>query len=156
MTRLDIKGDTIVEVLIACAVISLVLVGSYATVNQSLKNSRQSQEHSEALKVAEGQIEALRGLAATSSSLFTAAAHQFCVTSLDTTPTIKFFSSTTYDPTNPSSYPTECQFNSLGSYKYSVSVNNKASDVNRFFVNIDWYGVTGKIDNVSLIYELYP
>src|SRR5665213_2078312 len=54
------RGDTIVEVLITTAIISLILVGAYVTTNSSLLSVRSSQEHSEALSIDESQIEGLR------------------------------------------------------------------------------------------------
>lgn len=53
-------GDTIVEVLIAILVVSVVLTGAYGAANRSLGIIRQSQERSEALKILEGQIELLK------------------------------------------------------------------------------------------------
>jgi type II secretory pathway pseudopilin PulG len=57
---LDAKGDTIVEVLIAIAVVSSVLGGAFATANRSLLATRQSQERAEAMKYLEGQVESLK------------------------------------------------------------------------------------------------
>ncbi len=62
-------GDTIVEVMIAMAVASLVLGGSFTIVNRTLANARQAQEHGEALKLAQGQVESLKGLFKTNPSL---------------------------------------------------------------------------------------
>lgn len=56
-------GDTIVEVLIAILLVAVILGGAYATANQSLLATRESQERGEALTLAEGQLEGLRGLA---------------------------------------------------------------------------------------------
>jgi Tfp pilus assembly protein PilV len=55
-------GDTIVEVVIAIAIVSAVLGGAYATSNHSLKNTRQAQEHTVALKYAEAQIEQVKAI----------------------------------------------------------------------------------------------
>lgn len=53
------RGDTIVEVLIAIAVASLILVGAYVSTRQSLTTVQDTQEHSEALQLAQTQIEFL-------------------------------------------------------------------------------------------------
>lgn len=71
------RGDTIVEVLIAILVVSLILSGAYAASNRNLKATRQAQEHSEALKIAEGQLESLRFLSS-DNTLYTRAT-PFCV-----------------------------------------------------------------------------
>lgn len=60
------RGDTIVEVLIATAVISLVLVGAYAVTNRNRTALQDTQEQSIALKLVERQVEILRGAPATS------------------------------------------------------------------------------------------
>ncbi len=62
------RGDTIVEVLIAIAVITLVLGGAYVTTNKSLQNTRGAQERATALKFAESQFEQLKNVIATNPS----------------------------------------------------------------------------------------
>ena len=58
------RGDTLVEVLIAIAVVSLILGGAYVTTNRSLYATRAAQERGNALKLAESQIEQLKGIVA--------------------------------------------------------------------------------------------
>ena len=53
------RGDTIVEVLIALAVIGLTISTGYSIATRSLNGVQVSNERSEATKVAEGQIERL-------------------------------------------------------------------------------------------------
>ena len=69
MKGLSNGGDTIVEVLIAIAVVSAVLGGAFVSANRSLNMSRQSQERGEALKLAEGQVERVKSLG-TSADLY--------------------------------------------------------------------------------------
>ena len=54
------RGDTIVEVLIAVAVVSLVLASAYAVVNRSTLAIQSTQEQSYAQKLVERQVELLR------------------------------------------------------------------------------------------------
>ena len=56
----SMRGDTIVEVLIAMAVLALMLGGAYYTAGLNYRNVRDSQEHTEAVALAEGQIEDIR------------------------------------------------------------------------------------------------
>ncbi|HUB93961.1 MAG TPA: hypothetical protein VMB52_05665 [Verrucomicrobiae bacterium] len=56
----DQKGDTIIEVLISIAIASLVLVSSYVLTTRNVDTIQATQEHSEALQLAQGQIEFLR------------------------------------------------------------------------------------------------
>lgn len=75
-------GDTIVEVLISIAVISLILGGAYVTTNKSLRGSRAAQERSDALKLVESQVESLKSIAAgaNADSIFgTGTPTKFCV-----------------------------------------------------------------------------
>ncbi len=62
------RGDTIIEVLIAMSVLSLVLVTGYSISTRSLNGIRVSQERGEALKIAESQVEMLHALSARAES----------------------------------------------------------------------------------------
>lgn len=77
-----------VEVLIAIAVVSLVLGGAYVTTNNSLQATRAAQERSIALKLAESQIEQLKGIVGdpTRSSLVFggSAPNPFCLSTAGT------------------------------------------------------------------------
>jgi type II secretory pathway pseudopilin PulG len=68
MRRLDTRGDTIVEVLIAILVISVILTGAFVSARRSQAGIRQSQERVEALKVSEAQLEHIRYMIKTGSS----------------------------------------------------------------------------------------
>jgi Tfp pilus assembly protein PilV len=54
------RGDTIVEVLIAMAVLALIITGADVAVNRTAKSALDVQEHAQALKLVESQAEALR------------------------------------------------------------------------------------------------
>lgn len=58
---LNNTGDTIIEVLVCIAVVSTILGGAFVTTRQSQVGVRNSQEHAEALKLIESQLEQLRG-----------------------------------------------------------------------------------------------
>jgi Tfp pilus assembly protein PilV len=65
-------GDTIVEVLISIAVISLVLVGAYTSTDHNIANTQDAQERTQAVKLVETQLEYLRTAgSATDNSCFT-------------------------------------------------------------------------------------
>ncbi len=64
LKRLNMRGDTIIEVMIVLAVLGLAISISYSTANRSLLNTRQAQENSEATKVLQSQIEGIRILGA--------------------------------------------------------------------------------------------
>lgn len=50
-----------IEVLVSIAVVSMILGGAFVTTRQSQVGVRNSQEHAEALKLVESQLEQLRG-----------------------------------------------------------------------------------------------
>jgi len=54
------SGDTIVEVLIAIAIVSLILVSGYAITSKNTQSMQDSQERIQAQHLVESQIEALR------------------------------------------------------------------------------------------------
>ena len=56
------RGDTLVEVLIAITVVSMVLVTAYATTTRSVNSMQDTQEHSEALQLAQTQLEYLHNV----------------------------------------------------------------------------------------------
>jgi Tfp pilus assembly protein PilV len=58
--RAEQRGDTIVEVLIVAAIISMVLVASYATTNRNVQLMQANGERIQAQRLVEAQIEALR------------------------------------------------------------------------------------------------
>lgn len=58
--KLNQCGDTIVEVLIAISIVSLVLAGAYSSTKLSRNGIQTAQEHGEALKLAEAQVEQIK------------------------------------------------------------------------------------------------
>lgn len=51
------QGDTIVEVMIAIVVVSMILVAAYVTTTHNINGLQDTQEHSEALQLAQSQLE---------------------------------------------------------------------------------------------------
>lgn len=78
------RGDTIVEVLIAIAVISMILGGAFIMTNRSLQGTRDAQERVNATKLVEGQIEQIKNLAATNDVLLFGAGvpASYCINSV--------------------------------------------------------------------------
>jgi len=54
------QGDTIVEVLIAIAIVGSVLVGAFQITNRNTQQMQQAQEYGQASKLVQSQIEYLR------------------------------------------------------------------------------------------------
>lgn len=78
--KLTERGDTVVEVLISIAVMSLILGGAFVTSNRSLQGTRDAEERSNALKMAETQVEQIKYLAASNPDvLFNNGMSSFCL-----------------------------------------------------------------------------
>ena len=54
------QGDTLIEVLLSIAIISLVLAVSYAISTRALQQGVQAREHTEAMYLLQGQVETLK------------------------------------------------------------------------------------------------
>jgi len=72
-------GDTILEVLIAVAVLSLVLTSSFALANRSTQANRQAAERSEASKIAQQEIEKLKLFMSSPGVTIPAEGQYFCM-----------------------------------------------------------------------------
>lgn len=133
------RGDTIVEVLIAIAVVSMVLGSAYAITNRTVKSQQLTIEHTEALKLVESQLEAVRAdvQANGASSAVFAVDDKFC------------FQGTTFKSD-------EASCTSGPNLRYTVYVTRDTSDSNKFSSRATWKGVNGGDDTVSLTYKVYP
>lgn len=60
LKRMSQKGDTIVEVLVAIAIVGAALSAAYITTSRSLRTSRNNQERAEAIKYSESQLERMK------------------------------------------------------------------------------------------------
>jgi type II secretory pathway pseudopilin PulG len=58
--KLYSHGDTIIEVMLCIAIVGAVIAGAYALASRSLAEGVSASEHSQAIKMAEGQVEALK------------------------------------------------------------------------------------------------
>lgn len=146
----DRRGDTIVEVLIAVAVVSFLLAGAYSLSSRSVKTLTDAQERGQALGVASAQIEYLR------------AANAFPATS---------------DCFNPAGVAVtasgaNCNYNSAGqngctaatsSYCYDVQItpvtssgggSSVASISTTYKIAVTWDSLLGNNSNVSLFYRI--
>lgn len=140
------RGDTIVEVLISIAVISLILGGAYVTTNNSLRAERGAQERTDASKLVESQIEALKNLADTgNTAMFNTSG--FCITGGATI-------STSVNTNNT------CKFNATGGNNNTtqpVYYINITRNVNTFTITNTWDSIenSGGKDTVQMTYKVY-
>lgn len=143
-------GDTIVEVLVAIAVISAVLGTAYAITNRSVQTNQSSQERSVALKVAESQFEMLKSWLASGQAVTD---NTFCLYLNDS-------NQAAIQKISGSPFPVNCQRNpdgvqGDGEARYNVSLQRTASaSVNSYTAVIEWDGPTGH-DKLSMVYKVY-
>lgn len=146
-------GDTIIEVLLAIAIVGMVLGASYSTATRALRSGRFAQEHTEALKLAESQMEKLKYLASVYSEanpptaaqdIFNTGVNQnvFCIDD-------NFMKVLASDGT----YTSLCS-NISGLYKVSTTYDNTSS-VSLFKVVVTWERTATTQGNVSVSYRLY-
>ncbi len=142
LQRLGSKGDTIVEVLLAIAVVSAVLSGAYVATNRSLNGVRQSQERGEALKFIEGQLERLKEAAKKdvdpAGQVFTTSTNPFCLDDSLVTPQA---------PTSPA-----CN---QGIYHLEIR-RTLSSGAYTFAATATWERITGGQDQLTIRYRAYP
>jgi len=151
MSRLHIQevGDTIVEVLIAIAVLSLILTAAFITANNSMKATRDAEEHGQAQALVTGQLEKVKQLA-TANPTGVFVSFPFCI---DSTLAV-------IDLSNPAN-AAKCTLETDGitqapngfepAYHLSVSQN-----ANIFIATATWDSATGHGKaNVSMAYRVY-
>lgn len=143
-TKLQQRGDTIVEVLIAIGVVSLILAGAFVTTNRNLLQTRSAQERGNAQKLVESQIEQIKNAAATDSETIfgTTVPASFCISS----------SGAVVASSNAS-----CAVNAAGQATsaepvYHLSVTRSG---NTFTVQNTWSSISGGSNNVEMKYRLY-
>ena len=143
---LNQRGDTIVEVLISLAVVSLILGGAFVTTNKSLQGTRAAQERSDALKLVEGQIEALKAFAGTDNgdALFAnGLAQPFCL----------------YNQVLTSSTSGNCKVDAKGSPTsnepaYTIKITR--TNTNTFTVLAQWNAIEqAGTDQLQMTYRIY-
>lgn len=155
--RANQSGDTIVEVLVALAVISFVLAGSWALATHTLKNVRISQERGEAAKIVQSQVEMLKYKARDPNTNFntTYRTSNYCLdrggqgleTSGEKKPNIL-----------PDSYDPACKMGDFVTYKVNITYEkdkNNISDFGIFTVTAVWprFG-SSKNETINLFYQL--
>ena len=132
--KLKQRGDTIVEVLIATAVVSLVLTGAMAASNNSLKQIRAAQERSEAQAYAQSTVELLDGYTGQQQPLQQT---PFCLNIIS--------GAITKSPENDPDY---CILSER--YKQLVTYDQAKKS---YTVTITWDGITGNQETLTLAYR---
>lgn len=136
------RGDTIVEVLIAVTIISMVLGGAYVTTNRNVQTSRNTEEQSSALKLAESQIEQLKGIVNTDpGKVFDSPYSSFCI-----------FENVLYESGNDNC-TVDSKGGQTGSQPQYRLATTKSSDT--FTVSVRWDKLGGNQGNINMIYRIH-
>lgn len=146
------RGDTIVEVLIAIAVVSSVLAGAFSVTQKSAQAVRSSQERGEMLQLLKGQVEQVRAFALAADDISDPiyVSGYFCISEssgdrVDMAPSANINDHTTW---------TNCR-NFGSSNLYNVAISYNASD--EVFTAIGkWDRIGGGINQVQLTYRILP
>lgn len=125
-------GDTIVEVMVALAVASLLIGGAMASARQSLQGSQRAGERSEAQKIAESQIEQLRAIGFTTIG-----------------------SATNFYFNASGSLTAGVGTSGTTGVVYSLAITRPTSSDHIFTVTISWPATGGGTDNVIIRYGVY-
>lgn len=160
ISKLNYAGDTIVEVLIALVIIGTVLGGAFEISSLSLRTQLASSHRSQALQLAQTQLEELK------AQVFTHPGYLTANPALMTLPTICMTSSSTVSVQMTS--PPNCKFDSDGTpistvagFGFTVSINDSATTNHwsQIEVNVTWpadnsnNSTSGLIDSLSLYYD---
>lgn len=157
VNHLTSTGDTIVEVMIAMAVASTVLALSFSTMSRNLYNLQDTQERSAAVKLIQGQIEAVRNLYNAGASSFTSLATNtaFCVYDNGQSVQTGFQNNApdgqALQTDSWSNYPANCAQGSGNLYHIGVSTSDKS--LYKFYVRWDQIGSKTR-DQVMMVYKV--
>lgn len=140
------RGDTLVEVLICVMIVSLILGGAYVTTHRSSQGIRNSQEHSEALKLVQSQLEQLRENAGRNdTSVFT------------TQPPFCMLDGNNIDAALPACRQGSNGLEAEAEPAYSLTINRTPVGTGALFsVKAEWASITGGMTQETIFYRLYP
>lgn len=149
------RGDTILEVLIATAVLTLVLTIAYTAANRGTHAIRQSQERGESSRYTESQIELLKAYASqTAAPALPASGTKFCMKN-DGTPvaiTAPIDNNAQNEDFSAFNSPTLADCVKDGLYYNYIERNGDT-----FIAHTRWTRVNGKgIDEATMVHRIYP
>lgn len=145
LTRLHERGDTIVEVLISIAILSLILGGAFVTTNNSLEGTRAAQERGNALKLIESQIEQVKNLAVTNSDTIfgSSTPASFCISNTGTVAASTSASCAVGTDGNPTAVEPV----------YHIAITRSGNTFT--FLNV-WNNIRGgSQENLQMVYKVY-
>jgi type II secretory pathway pseudopilin PulG len=149
----NVSGDTIVEVLIAIVILSLILTGAYVTSNDSLRNIRDAQERIQALGIAQSQAEDLR---AESNDVFIPSGNNLSYLSPPTS--FCFDKNNNFTPFPVSSPVGTCQFQNIPYtvHIYGLGALSAPATTVTFKIEVTWPSISANtsIDHMDIYYRV--
>ncbi len=132
LSRIGIRhsqaGDTIVEVLLAIAIVSFVLVAAFATTNKNTQMNQDTQERGQALQLASSQVEFLHTKDLGSGNCFDAdGSVQIAAAPPSASPCTVKNDGTTAQPSDQLAYKIAITTVGTATYKVSVTWDSVAS-----------------------------
>jgi len=149
--RSNERGDTIIEVMLAIAVVGMVLAAAYNIANRALMTGRYAQEQTEALKVAESQVEKLKYKASLFKQGDSIGGTIFDTAAGTTSFCIADDSNLSKVTVAASNYATDC---ALRSGLYTPKADYDAAN-NLFTVTVSWESPLVTNAKVEVAYKLY-
>lgn len=157
MTRRNLlgqRGDTIVEVLLALAVLGAVLGGAYVVTNRNTVINRASQERTQAIKLAESQLERLKAAVEADNTLFDGPTSDiFCVSQSGSLVSSSSADCSIDSAGNPASSEPLYRVAIRRTDTLAVGTNPNAG--RRFEIILTWANSRGSDDTVTYLYEMY-
>ncbi len=140
-------GDTIIEVLLAMAVIGIVLASAFGLANQAVRTGRDAHERGEALKLAESQLELLKSYAKSgSSNVATHGFLNFCVNMNSPAVGFEIVDASACTDLTPSG-------NSGG--LYAVDITKNGASAISYTINITWDQINSKAADTGKVTLYY-
>jgi competence protein ComGC len=170
MWQSDKRGDTIVEVLLSIAIMAQVFIITYSLVNHTLAEGITASEHTQAIKLAESQIESLKFRQSLSSNSvwntnFAQRGINFCLDDQATDPTnvnwLPITQNTANTPTqlvisaNTNNYKLGCVSpQSATNAKFFVNISTSTSALNgiTYLITVRWEHIGGGTQNLTQVY----
>lgn len=138
------SGDTIVEVLIAIAVISVVMVGAYALSGRSTSTVQDTQERSQAQQYLQSQVEMFRAYLAKGNAAPTGTAVPMCVKN----------SMTLINDVEHDSATANCNPTSTGGAVYKMEFERVDDSSLTYRFTIRWDAMGGGVSQLSHVYRV--
>lgn len=157
--KLNNRGDTILEVLISVAVLSLILTTSFTLANRSSQATRQAGERGEATKFAQSELEKLKYFLSASGNPIglPAPGTYFCIDTSGVIPSPLTLPSITDLNASNSGIDAKCKHGTESRYATFIHRGPNPNLSNTYTVYVRWDSVTGRgVDKVDLIHRIYP